>query len=85
MRFLTTFAFCLLCLTSSGWSQSPFFPFEDTFDGSNMDDPVTWTGVELFGGAVPAATVEFDNGLKLSNAVSLADFGLDFSVGVAQV
>lgn len=85
MRFLTTLAFCLF-LTSTGWSQTPFFPFEDTFDGSNMDDPVTWTGVPLFEGAVPAPAIEMTGGqLKLSGAPSLVPFGLDFSVGVVEV
>ena len=85
MRFLTTLAFCLF-LMSTGWSQTPFFPFEDTFDGSNMDDPVTWWGVPLFEGAVAAPAIEMTGGqLKLSGATSLVPFGLDFSVGVVEV
>lgn len=63
MRYLSTLAILLSFLASSGWSQTPFFPFEETFDSPIDDDePVTWLS-----GGIPVSLAQANGDLILSD------------------
>ena len=82
MRCLFSLVMLLSFLVSTGWSQTPFEPFEDNFVNTfDDDDPVTWAS----GGFPATLTHDPANGgsLILTEPFSLEEFG--FSLGLADV
>jgi MYXO-CTERM domain-containing protein len=76
MRCLSALAMLLSFLASTAWSQTPFFPFEDTFDGPLDDDaPVTWLS-----GGFPVTITHTDGDLVLSLPTQLDGFALGLTV-----
>ena len=75
MRCLFALVMLLSFLVSTGWSQTPFEPFEDTFDGPiDDDDPVTWVGAvftDFFDEEVTTILEVVNGDLKVSNAAQL--------------
>jgi hypothetical protein len=63
-------------LAASGWSQTPFFPFEETFDGPIDDDePVTWLS-----GGFPVELTHVNGDLVLSGPTDLGPLSLGKAV-----
>ncbi len=62
--------------TSGGWSQTPFFPFEETFDGPIDDDePVSWRA-----GGLPPTLTAGSGELTLTDPIQLDGFTLGLTV-----
>jgi hypothetical protein len=75
MKYLATLALLLSILASSVWS-TPFFPFEETFDGPiDDDDPATWLS-----GGFPVTLTQADGDLILTDPVQLDGFSLGLTV-----
>jgi len=80
MKYLSTLAILLSFLASSGWS-TPFFPFEETFDGPiDDDDPATWLA-----GGFPLTITQTNGNMILSDPTQLATGEEGFSLGLTVV